>query len=161
MGISDKDWSAEFRGCLQTLDLNRARKLWAHVFAHLPPPGTDEELEQQLHLARTQTRSLTLNERAYSHRWLTERMLPTGLPDHERASAERMYPAPARAVGISLNTRNEIIKPILVHVREAMEYMVHDAFAEGKADDSNFIRNRMNEAKNQTLRTLLGVRVTD
>jgi hypothetical protein len=156
MNASQTGFSAAFVDCMRTLDVALMRKLWKHVFPHLPQVDSDEEALATLHHARTQSDHIVLKLRAYSHRWLLERSIPSGLPDEMRQSAERMYPVITRAVGISVNSRNPILKPIMGLVRESMENAVLEAHADGRIDDSPFVTERMAEARNQTMRKLLG-----
>lgn len=65
--------AAEFRRCLEQLDVPGIRKLWAHVSPHLAQPKTDLEALTTLHIARTQAESLPLRLRQYSYKWLRER----------------------------------------------------------------------------------------
>lgn len=150
------DHSAEFRRCLEQLDIDGMRKLWRHVSPHLPQPGSDAEILTTLHHARTQAESMPLRLRAYSHRWLSERSYPTGLPDRLKQSAERMYPRVVEGVGISVNAKSEFMKPIASLVQRAMSDAVSDAYAEGRSDPG-FVRARMNEARASTVRKLLAV----
>src|SRR5215218_10937824 len=92
--------SNDVRHILETLDVEGARRLWSFVNPHLPQDGTDADFLASLHHARTQAESMHLSHRAYSHRWLEERGLPSGLPDHLKPSAQRMYPRIVSAVGI-------------------------------------------------------------
>jgi hypothetical protein len=50
-----EDHRAEFRRCMDELDVAQARKLWRHVFAHLPQPSTDGAILAMLHRARTES----------------------------------------------------------------------------------------------------------
>lgn len=121
----------------------------------MPAPETVEQAEIVMHMARTQAESLPLRARAYSHCWLTERALPSQLPDALKPSAERLYPVVVDAVGISVNTKNEYLRPAMLEVRGAMEYAVADAFADNRKD-SPFVTQRMNEARERTMRALFG-----
>lgn len=150
------DHSAEFRRCLERLDINGMRKLWRHVSPHLPQPGSDAEILITLHHARTQAESMPLKLRAYSHHWLRERSYPTGLPDQLKQSAERMYPRIAEAVGISVNAKSSFMKPIASIVQRAMADAVEDAYADGKTEPG-FVKTRMFEARDRTLSKLIGV----
>lgn len=127
-----------------------ARALWAKVMPHLPQPADDLETLATIHHARTQAKSLPLRLRAYSHRWLCERLLPSGLPDWLRPKAERMYPRLVEAVGIAVKPITGETPPIVaafsLHVRGAMEYAVEDAFANGDKDPT-IVKGRMMEAR--------------
>lgn len=123
---------------------------------HLPQLDTAEKAEIAMHMARTATENIPLKVRAYSHRWLMERDMPSQLPDELKPSAERLYPTTALAVGISVNTRSQYLKPAMLEVRGAMEEAVLDVDADGKLADTVLVTKRMNEAKERTLRALFG-----
>jgi len=146
---------AEFRRCLVDLDVATARKLWAETRPGFVQPKNDHETLVMLHHARTQARSVPNKLRYYSHRWLSDHGMPSGLPDGERPSAERMYPKVVEGVGISVNTRNEFLQPIVGQVRSAMEYAVADAYADGRTEPE-FVRVRMFEARAREYKKLLG-----
>lgn len=148
--------SASFKDCLVRLDVEKMRKLWAHVSPHLPQPTTDAEIMATMHHARTQANSMTIRERAYSHAWLTERGFPSGLPDKLKPSATRLYPVVVKAVGISMNFRSKWMKPAADEVRQSMEAAVMDVHAHGKIDDSKFVKARMEEARSKTMQKLFG-----
>jgi hypothetical protein len=131
------------------------RKLWRHVSPHLAQPKDDAEVLVTLHHARTQAHSISLKLRAWSNRWLIEHGYPSGLPDHLKASAERIYPRVVQSVGISVNFRSVILKPISDEVRGSMERVVEDAYAE-KRTEPEFLRARMQEARDTTIRKLVG-----
>ena len=108
-----------------------------------------------MHHARTQAESIALRLRAYSHRWLVERGLPTGLPDRLRPSAEQICPITVGAVGISVNTKNEWLQPAVLEVRTAMEHAVEDAYAEGRRDPV-FVSAQIEAARRKTWQALFG-----
>lgn len=148
--------SAEFRRCLEYLDVEGMRRLWRHVSPHLPQPKDDAEALVTIHHARTQTESIPLKLRAYSHRWLLDNGFPSGLPDALKPSAERIYPRVSESVGISVNFRSPILAPITHLVRGSMEDAVMDAYAE-KNTEPAFLRARMAEAKSTAIRRLVGL----
>lgn len=150
------DHSAEFRRCMEELDIQAARRLWKHVSPHLAQPTSDTSMLACLHLARTQSESIRSELRAYSHRWLLDNGYPSQLPDRLKPYAERLYPVIADAVGISVNSNNKLMKPIIPQVRGAMENVVLDCYADGQKDPS-IIKARMNEAKQSTVRKLVGI----
>lgn len=108
-----------------------------------------------MHRARTEAGGVSLRARAWSHRWLEERGFPSGLPDNLKPKAERLCPKVIGAVGISVNTSNPYLKPATVEVRQAMEYAVNDAYADGRTDPA-FVSQRMEEARAKTWRKLVG-----
>jgi|SRR5882757_6213082 len=148
--------SAEMLRCLETLDVVGIRALWHEIAPGMIQPQSDEEALATLHYARTTTQRLMPKLRYYSHRWLNDHGLPSGLPDHMKQSAERMYPKIESVVGISVNTRSEILRPIMLPIREAMEEAVLESYSDGKKDDIPHIRERMKEARDETIKKLLG-----
>lgn len=151
---------AAFRALLEAGDVDALRKAWSRVAPHLPQPASREQAEVVMHHARTQTASLPLRARAWSHRWLSERGLPSGLPDPLRPKAERIYPRIAEGVGISVNFKSAWMKPAAAEVRGAMEDAVSEAYADtrgGQRPDPGFVAARMKDAKARKLRALFGV----
>lgn len=110
-----------------------------------------------MHIARTQAETVSFKARAWSHRWLTERGLPSHLPDRLKPSAERLYPRVVEGVGISVNTRNPFLKPAMIEVRQSMEAVVADCYANGDTAPA-IVRPRMMEARERTMRQLFGGR---
>lgn len=146
-----------FSDLLEAGDVRGLRRHWAAIAPNMPQPKNAEEAEIVMHRARTEAESVSFRHRAYSHHWLNERGLPSGLPDRLKPSAERLYPRVALGVGISVNTRNEYLKPAMLEVRGAMENAVMEADADGKLENAAFVQKRMNEAKDRTMRALFGL----
>ena len=147
--------SAEYRRCIENLDVAGMQKLHAHVSPHLHQ--SDElGILISLHIARTQAEFVPLRLRAYSHRWCVDNGYPSSLPDHLKASADRLYPEPVKAVGISVNFKSEWLRPAANEIRKAMEDVVNDAHAEKLLDDTAFVKKRMAEARSGTMRKLFG-----
>lgn len=136
---------SHFRDALESGDLPYLRRYWSEAMPGFPQPS-ERDAEMVMHHARTGADSVTLKARAYSHRWLEERGFPSGLPDHLKPKAERMYPKTAGAVGISVNTSNPYLRPAVIEVRHAMENAVEDAYADGRTDPA-FVSERMQEAR--------------
>ncbi len=143
--------SAEMRRCLVDCDVLGAMKLWKHISPNMPQPKNDAEALIVLHHARTQSKSVPFKLRAYSHRWLTERGVPSGLPDAMRQSAERIYPRVAEAVGIAVKPLSEANIPLASAIERAMSDAVAEAYADGKREPG-FVRKRMDEARTRILR---------
>jgi hypothetical protein len=146
-----------FSDLLEAGDVRGLRRHWAAVAPKMPQPRNAEEAEIVMHRARTEAESVSFRHRAYSHRWLMERGLPSGLPDRLKPSAEKFYPRIAMGVGISVNTSNELLKPAMLEVRSAMEDAVREADVDGKLANAVFVQKRMNEAKDRTMRALFGL----
>lgn len=145
-----------FRNLLETGDIDGCRAYFAANAPHLPQVETREQAEVVMHRARTEAESVSLKARAYSHRWLCERRLPSGLPDELRPQADRLYPERKVSVGISVNFRSPHMKPAEIIVRGAMEDAVLDADAHGRIEDSAFVSARMAEAKDRAMLGLFG-----
>lgn len=146
-----------FRRCLDELDVAGIRRLWKHVSPNLPQPRNDKDALIALHIARTASDAIEFEKRAYSHRWLMDSGLPSRLPDNLKPGAERIYPTIAQGVGISVNSKSDLFKPILAPVRQAMEVAVLEADADRKLSHSDYVRARMKEARDRTIRKLLGM----
>ena len=118
------DGPAEMRRCLEEVDVDGIRALWRMVAPEMPQSAADRDVEISIHYARTQSDWLRITQRFYSHRWLLDHAMLSGLPDHLRPSAERMYPRVVSAVGISINAQSAWLKPIVPLVRGAIENAV-------------------------------------
>lgn len=145
----------DFRKALENLDVTLARKIWRHVHPNMPQPKTDEEALQTMHYARTVMAPIAFKLRAYSHCWLMERNLPSGLPDRLRPSAQRLYPVTVSAVGISVKGNSVIGRELAPLIRSAMEKVVNEAYADGKTEPG-FLKKRMLEARDNEMRILIG-----
>jgi hypothetical protein len=88
------------RDALAAGDAGWLSRFWARIWPHLPGPASSAEAEIMMHHARTQAESLPLAKRLYSHAWLDERGLPSGLPDALRPW--RSEPRIVRAVGVGV-----------------------------------------------------------
>lgn len=145
-----------FRDLLESGDVEGLRAHSACHSPNMPQPESREAAEIVMHRARTEAESISLRARAYSHAWLCARSLPSGLPDELKPKADRIYPVAALAVGISVNARSEWMKPAMAEVYGSMECAVLDAHAHGRLADTPFVKARMNEARERTMRALFG-----
>lgn len=136
----------EFRRCLIDLDVVGICDLWFHVSPHLPQPKNNDEALATLHYARTQAKSIPLKLRCYSHAWLCERGLPSGLPDQWKPKASRLYPHKVKAVGVSVMAMSAASVPRARAIEKAMSNAVLECYADGVTDVDR-IRGRMNEAR--------------
>lgn len=146
---------SEFHAALETGDVRMVRKASAIAFPHLPQPETAEAAEASMHMARTQLDTLPLDARAWSHCWLTERGLPSQLPDELRPKAEQMFPVIAEGVFVSANSNSPALKPAAKLVQAAMSDAVEDCYANGDRNPK-IVRARIEEARKRTFRELLG-----
>jgi len=151
--------AAEMRRCLLDCDVAQARKLWAHVAPNMPQPESDEKTLAAIHMARTQMDSMPFKARAYSHRWLCDRGLPSQLPDLLKPKAERIHPVIVDAVAISVTPSASTLRPASLLIRRAMEDVVMDCYANGDKEPS-FVKARMMEARSKA-KTMLRDMIED
>ncbi|HXC74424.1 MAG TPA: hypothetical protein VN640_07070 [Sphingomicrobium sp.] len=137
-------------------DHRRLLKGWPELFPHLPGPQTDSDAEIVLHHARTQNPRIDFKLRAWSHRWLVDHSLPSGLPDELKPKAERLYSVVVSAVFVSANSNSPALKPLAKMVQSAMSDAVLEAEADGKLLDTPFVRARIQDARRRTFKQLLG-----
>ena len=143
--------NAEFRAILIEADAAKARAAWATIAPHLPQPLTDLEALMCLHMARTRADTIDDRKRFYSHRWLLDHGLPSGLPDHLRPSAERMYPRKVDAVGVAVSSS---FSEVAAAVSTAMSNAVFDCYANGDRDPL-IVRPQMMAARARERRGLM------
>jgi hypothetical protein len=144
------------RECLETADVHSARELWRKAAPHLPQPKDDDEALRTIHYARTCSDAISTPARCYSHCWLTERGLPSGLPDRLKKRAERIYPRIVSAVGVAVRMRNPEEAPAGLEIRKAMVNAVLEAEADGRLTDSQHVRRRIAEARLKERKALFG-----
>jgi hypothetical protein len=147
--------AAEMRLLLEAGDVEGLRAFHAKHSPHLDQPASHEAAEVAMHMARTQSRSVRFKLRAYSHSWLTERSLPSQLPDHLRPRAERMYPRIVEAVGVSVSASSVEMKPVARFIQQAMCDVVEDMYANGDKDP-DLVRKRMREARGMIIDRIFG-----
>jgi hypothetical protein len=135
-----------FRRCLIELDVVGICDLWFHVAPHLPQPKNNDEALATLHYARTHAESIPVRLRCYSHAWLCERSLLSGLPDHLKPKAARLYPHEVKAVGISVKALSAANEPRARAIEKAMSDAVLECYADG-VTDTDAIKARMNAAR--------------
>lgn len=145
--------SAELRRCLEDCDIVGIKRLWAHIAPHLPQPASDSDALTIIHHARTQAQSIRLSLRFYSHSWLCERGMPSGLPNELRPRAEQIFPIKADAVGIAVRPMRESLRPAALAIRSAMEQAVLTTLGDGVIDPV-VIKDRMMEARDRERRGL-------
>lgn len=146
---------SEFRLLLEAGDVEGCRRYWHKHAPSMPQLATYEQAEVSMHMARTAAKSVEFRLRAYSHRWLVERMLPSQLPVALKPAAERICPVVVEAVGVSINFRSALLAPAAEEVQGAMNAVIEDCFANGDRDPT-LVRGRMFEAKDRTMIKLFG-----
>lgn len=117
---------------------------------HLPPITSSGQALNVLHMARTSTNSIPIKLRQYSHQWLTDRAMPSGLPDHLKPNAEQAGNRIVDTVGISVNSSEPEVSERIATV---MEYAVMDAYSDNQKNP-HFVRQRMLEARMKERRAL-------
>lgn len=147
---------SEMLAALESGDAKRCALITKVLYPHMPPPENDLAVDAAMHLARTDTPAISFRARAWSHRWLTERGLPSRLPDDLKPRAERLYPRVVEAVFVSANTNSPFLKPVAKLVQASMCDAVEEAAADGKLGDPGFVRARMEQARVRTFQQLLG-----
>jgi hypothetical protein len=138
--------AAEFRRCLIELDIVGICDLWFHVSPRLPQPKNNDEALATMHYARTQAGSIPVKLRCYSHAWLCERGLPSGLPDWMKPKAARLYPHSVNAVGVAVKAMSAASEPLARAIEKAMSNAVMGCYADG-VTDSDIIKARMDAAR--------------
>lgn len=122
---------ADFRRCLDEMDVEGMRQLWRVVGND---PQSSEHTMIGMHYARTAAASIAFRKRAWSHAWLMERGLPSGLPDELKPRAERLYPQAVTAVGISVNSLSGANSQLAAAAQQAMSEAVAEMYEDGISD---------------------------
>lgn len=123
---------------------------------YLAPKLDYRKAEIAMHVARTMANSLPENLRIWSHHWLQERRLPSMLPNDLLPKALQIKPVIAEAVGISVRASSEIMKPVAIEVRNAMEGVVLDMHANGDMNRIDTMKERMQDARQRILKATVG-----
>jgi hypothetical protein len=142
--------SAAFRRCLIELDVIGLCGLWFQVAPGAPQPKNNDEALITLHYARTQAESIPDKLRCYSHAWLSERGMPSGLPGRLKPKAARLYPHKVEAVGVAVKARTAASEPIARAMEKAMSDAVAACYANGERDPE-VIAARMAAARRHIL----------
>lgn len=145
------NFSDDFRRCLVECDVATMRRLWQHVQPNLPQPESDAEILATIHRARTETKSISMRLRAYSHRWCCDHDIPSALPDKLKPKAERLYPKVVGAVGISVRSITGKRSAFGIAMQGAMSDAVLEAYADGR-EEPEFVKDRMMAAKDKFIR---------
>ncbi len=139
---------AAVRRCLRDGNVAELRKLWAEIAPHLPQPRNDTEALASLHYARTISDFVGAIERRYSHRWLIDNGCPSGLPDHLKPKAERVYPSIVEGVGIASMSAPGAMKSLFNHaVEKVMSDAVLESYADGHAHEPHIVKARILEKR--------------
>lgn len=151
----------EFSQALERGDVSYLRRFWAEKSPGMPQPESTADAETIMHRARTETSSISQRSRFYSHRWLTERGFPSGLPDELKPSAERMFPVKADSVGLSMNVKNPVFAPAAVVVQDAVNYKILEMYADGDKDPK-IVHPEMMRVRTNTWKKLVGrIKISD
>lgn len=134
----------ELRRCLVDCDIEGIRTLWNYISPNIRVPEDDADVLIQIHMARTATERIPFRFRAYSHKWLTERTIPSFLPDEMKPRAERMYPRIVSAVGVCVATIGNKKNDYHHAVSTALCDVVENFYADG-VEDPVLIKAAMKE----------------
>lgn len=129
------------------------------TFPTSPHPKNASQAEIIMHRIRTETEFLSDEKRCYSHSWLTERDLPSGLPDKLKAKADRLYPRVVAAVGVAVGMRNynSLYRPAQLAVQQVMTDAVEELYADGvDLNDRETLHGVMFERRRAELKRLFG-----
>ena len=140
------DAGAAFRACLRDGDVEGMCAVWRQVYPDIPSPGSETEARVVLHRARTEAGFLEPAARMYSHRWLEERGLPSGLPAELQPKAE-----PSRivsAVGIAVIASNSSRVEEAHALRSRLAVAVEEMYAAGDSDPE-VVARRLAELRNR------------
>lgn len=151
--MSEFEHTAEMRQCLIQCDVNAARKLWHHIAPKAPAPKTDTEALATIHYARTLCATINLRLRSYSHHWLIDHGLPSGLPDDLQKKADRLYPHIADAVGVACHSS---FPEAAKFIQSAMNEAVEDCYADNHREPG-YVKPRMMDKRVQAKKTLHGI----
>ena len=106
-----------------------------------------------MHRARTSASSIPVHLRLYSHAWLEERGLPSGLPDKLRPSMEQVFPRIVPAVGVAVKTLSR--DPERIERAKAVQHAMAEAGGaamESGTTDPEHVSKLMWEARDRVLR---------
>lgn len=145
----------QFRDLLESGDFRQLRRVASRLMPHLPPPASDAEAEQVMHIARTGSVMVSFDRRAWSHRWLTERGLPSALPDDLKPKAERLCPIVHEGVGFAYAPTSALLRPAADEIAGDVHAAIRDCYANGDTDPA-VVRGRMLEVKEASKRRLFG-----
>lgn len=145
----------QFRRALEDGDLVTLRGIWREAMPHLPQVS-DDDAPFVMHHARTQCSAVSLKARAYSHRWLTERGQPSGLPDALKPTCERLCPKAVTTTGIAVGFSSPLLKPVGEILQRVMGDAAAEVYAAGQGEDQPLITRRMNDARAAETKRLFG-----
>jgi hypothetical protein len=129
------DLAGAFRQALREGDAVRCRQLWGAVYPDMPQPSP-AQAEIAMHRARTETNTLPLKARRFSHAWLIERGYPSGLPDRLKPPPEQIVPRIVRGVGVSVNFSGAGKADLAAALQEAMSMAAGEAMVDGADDET-------------------------
>jgi hypothetical protein len=145
-----------FHQALCDSDVGLLCRIWKDQFPDMPQPANLGEAEIQMRMTQTKVFNVPFKVRAYAHRWLTERGLPSQLPDHLKPKAERAFPIIKTSVGIAFSFSEPLMAPAFSEISLSMENAVLEAYNGKDVADQEFVKVRMEAAKQKTMRQLFG-----
>jgi len=144
------DASGAFREALSAGDVHRVRQLWAAVRPSMPQPKDAAEAEVVMHRARTEAASVPLHKRLYSHAWLEERAMASGLPDKLRP--DPVMSRIVAGVGVSVKSLSGRNSDRAAAIQAAMAMAAGEAMEDGDTDPK-IVSARMWAARDRVLRS--------
>ena len=142
--------SGAFRDALRAGDVHRVRQLWAAVCPMMPQPKDLDEFKVIMHRARTEADSVPLHLRLYSHAWLEERAMASGLPDQLRP--DPIMPRIIAGVGVSVKSLSGRSSDRAMAIQAAMAMAAGEAMEDGDTDPK-IVSARMWAARERVLRS--------
>jgi hypothetical protein len=143
-----------FRQAMVSGDVVMLQRIWSKVTG-LPAPETAQEAEIQMHVCRTKSDAIPVQQRCYSHWWLKERGYPSLLPPEMLPKADRFKPEIRPAVGIAVGTSKTWLKPALPSIMGAMVKEVENN-AELITADPDLLRDKIQFARRDEFKRLFG-----
>lgn len=145
--------AAQMRRCLNDCDVAAARQLWHLIAPKAPAPKTDYDALCVIHYARTISLTVNLRLKAYSHHWLIDHGLPSGLPEELRNKADRLYPQISDSVGVACKSS---FPEVANAVQSAMNSAVIDCYDEGRREP-DYVKPLMTERRMRVKKALHGI----
>jgi hypothetical protein len=137
----------EIVSIVEAVDVEAAKRADRALFPHLPGNLSDQDWLVVLHHARTQMNSVRFRLRAYSHCWLLDRGLPSGLPDGLRPAAQRLYPRVVEGVGVAVLSKLPVVASGIRNAMSTAAAEVYGDMPEGKNPDPVIVRRQMLHAR--------------
>jgi len=138
-------------------DHRKCLAAWKDKMPGMPQPVDERAAEIAMHLARTRA-AIPKALRLWSHKWLTERDLPSLLPEHMVAEAEKLSVVEKKAVAISVGAMSPKDAPAAKAIRSSLESAVIGMMnSRGNLPASQTIKTHLDSVFKLESKRLLGV----